>query len=123
MTIRDKIAEAVEADFYATYRGDKSFNDTADAILSVIAESVVKLEWVGCNNSQTAQTQFGEYLVEFDSEGFGWGFWSPDLDIDYDPCGGNWWPTSDDAKAAAQADYTRRILSGIGLIDPKVTPR
>lgn len=111
MTLRDKIAEAVKADFYAIYRGDRSFNDTADAILSVIAESVEPLVWEGLRS--------GPYYIEMDATGVENLYNNQDREDDgcIDSMMGGFVNLTpiDDLKAAAQADYNRRILSGIGL--------
>lgn len=113
MNLRDKIADAVEADFYAIYRGDRSFNDTADAIFDVIAESVVPLEWVEVKFLSSwfyAKTEVGKYRCGW-SHHRGFYFTMSDNDV----VGLTNMKSLDAAKDATQADYTRRILSALGI--------
>lgn len=117
-TLREKIAEALvhPLEFYRS--SDDIEYHAADAILSVIAESVEPLVWEGL--------ECGSYYIELDATGVANLY--NNQDRDRDGCidsmiGGfvNLVPI-DELKAAAQADYNRRILSALGLVDPNVTP-
>lgn len=112
MKLRDKIAEAV-----FSHTGGNDVNGSgraADAILSVIAETVEPLEWLGGGGRWHA----GDYVIEDVSHGqrevrrllrasFGTTYIS-------DFSGEKPLKAAMDA---AQADYNRRILSALGLID------
>lgn len=125
MTLRDKIAHTIcenrAVDNWLVQARDY---ELSDAILSVIAESV-ELVWVDCEPdplfgiSSRADCIFpGDYetYIIYD-------------DSACDDCpvvdnGGKFWFEGDThyetlkaAKAAAQEDYTRRILSAFGLVD------
>lgn len=89
------------------------FRDGWDAAIAALPDMVKPLEFSGPVTSMTARTPFGEYLVEKDGE-YGWGFWSPGMDIDYDPKGG-FHPSPEAAKAAVQAHRIAAILSALGV--------
>lgn len=123
MTLRDKIAEAVEADFYATYRGDKSFSDTADAILDVIREGVKPLEWdwrTDYGMICQAKTPIGTYSIHQDEDSAGGALFmylhlTDDGDCTRYAVEWHGYFEPEELQAIAQADYTRRIISALGI--------
>lgn len=62
----------------------------------------------------TAQTSLGEYVIEYQDSRpeEQWGLWTPDED-GIASWARSWHATETDAKAAAQADYTARILAAL----------
>lgn len=111
MTLRDKIAEAVREAIDNVHDMDVTFDDyaqaSADAILDVIREGVKPLEWVDLHGDgslyQTSNDHPLSYHAAINQRGrLGWWYFG-------------FHQTLDAAKAAAQDDYTRRILSALGI--------
>ena len=110
----DELAEAAEDVDHVNYKNDDLLTALTAYRTARSEQGEVKVKplvWEGCSTSMTAESSFGEYLVELDGQ-CGWGFWVPSQDIDYDPKGG-FHETLDAAKAAAQADYETRIRSAL----------
>lgn len=83
-----------------------------DAILSVIAESVEPMKWDISGKTCFAETEIKGYSVSPSMTTDGYRLITSGNGLTYHP-------TRDAAKAAAQADYNRRILSALGLSTPE----
>ena len=80
------------------------------ALDRMVAGMVKPLEFA----DDVSETPFGEYVVQYEDEETGWGMWSPtEGDGDYPR---SLHDTEDDAKSAAQADYTARILAAVPML-------
>ena len=117
-TLRDKIAEAVHDAIDSVHDMDVTFDDyaqaSADAILSVIAESVEPLVWeceAGWRWKGSPPKGFFESVCK-------WVCMDPTCGY---KCAGRKerFPSLEEAQSAAQADYNRRILSALGLSTPE----
>ncbi len=139
--LRDKIARIVTLDHIQLltdydvdadlYRKDpealESSNATAGAILSVIAESVPDLEWDWpCEYGMICQakTPIGTYSIHQDEDSAGGAllmYLHLTDDGDCTRYAVEWreYVEPEEFQAIAQADNTRRILSGIGLSMPE----
>jgi hypothetical protein len=107
------------------YTTDTAFSDALKGIMNderiaaleasqpEMVADVKPLVWSGSNVSFTAETPFGDYLVEKDGH-WGFGFWPPGYDIDEDPHFG-YHKNIEDAQSAAQADFEKRSLTHITL--------
>lgn len=110
-TLREKIAEKL---LYIHLDGATDYDAEADAILSVIAESVPDLKWEAEDGRETCLDAEGcdkLYRVLVRHEG------TAVLRHNASSFQQEEYMSEESAKAAAQADYTRRILSGFGLVD------
>lgn len=129
-TLKEKIAEAIWVGALADHedRCDMKYTDmpkdyvhfeAADAILSVIAEIVEPLVWVEHGDGYKAVSVIGEYQAHPTANTRNQKF------VVYFLCANrkSWTVGYVDgarkAKAAAQADYNRRILSSLGLSTPE----
>ena len=124
-TLRHKIEEAIrmhtESGYYGGVLGVRA---AADAILDVIREGVKQLQWEAehdfyCSELFECETGFGKYsaFLAVGNSDYSWCLEDgPDMPEQHGLT------SLEAAKAAAQADYTRRILSALGLIDHNVTP-
>lgn len=85
--------------------------DTEDWPLYVRADlsrpRVKLLEWIAVATGYEADSLVGEYEVQKFGEYWRWINWGPYRSSDYV------FESSDDAKSAADEDYTRRILSAL----------
>lgn len=104
-TLRDKIAEKL---LYIHLDGATDYDAEADAILSVIAESVPDLKWDISGVHHFASTEITGYSVSPSMINDGYRLITSGEGLTHHP-------TLKAAKAAAQADYTRRILSALGV--------
>lgn len=115
MTLREKVADAIYDAIDNVHDIDVTFDHyaqaSADAVISVIAESVEPLEWKQSWAWGLDIWTADGFEISY-SEDLGW--WIKGVDFDA------FAPVSlEAAKAAAQADYTRRILSALGLSTPE----
>ena len=86
----------------------------ADALAGKV--KVKPLVWLQFSMvSHSADTSFGEYVVETLDDEDGWGMWTPDEGDGSDPKSAHYSKETAQsaAKAAAQADYTARILAAL----------
>lgn len=96
----------------------------SDAILELLKGAVKQLQWEAehdfyCSELFECETGFGKYsaFLAVGNSDYSWCLEDgPDMPEQHGLA------SLEAAKAAAQADYTRRILSALGLIDPNVTP-
>lgn len=127
MKLRDKIVAKIWNNMAHVNSHDNAVI-AADAILSVIAESVVPLQWVESEGNYKGQTIWcyddNQTMWIVHNEKDGDYVWCECITMEFAPVSPvrGVFSTLEAAKAAAQADYTRRILSGIGLIDHTDTP-
>lgn len=128
--LREQIADIVVSHTGHALNGlEYSETDAADAILELIKGAVKPLEWTGDKDAEVwakAVTQIGTYFICDDTDDFS-GFYLELISHD----DARWWQhvrsTSemimdghhdDDLsplKAAAQADYSSRILAALGV--------
>ena len=115
--LREQLADVIEVAIDNAHDMDVTHRDyanaSADAIIAALPGMVQPLVWEGIGESRTARSPIGDYLAEKDAP-YGWGFWPPCHDIDYDPCGGHH-ASMDEAKAAAQAHHVATIMKALGI--------
>jgi hypothetical protein len=117
-TTRKTVRDVMAAMEWPPTDGDAQIDAVLDAIAALPAQGVrVKpLEWRDAKISDkwqrwTSDTLFGQYeVLEYSDGGFGWNVSFHDADIEalqYSAEG------IDAAKAAAQADYERRVIAAL----------
>ena len=108
--MRDKLAKIVHDPIYGSEADDSALH-TADAIIAALPDMVVPLVWEKHPAGIMASTGQGTaYIVDdrnFRPKFIKWpsGNFAPDIG------------SLVEAKAATQADYTRRIMSALGITD------
>ena len=111
--LREKIEDILYGEIYEKRECVCGRDEALEAILDLLRESVKPLEWgraekTGMNLQ--ADCSFGRYYIDLRA-GYGWMWWRPASG----PAHMGIEASEEAAKAAAQADYTRRILSTMGL--------
>ena len=115
MSLREKIANVVIDNCEEVLNWEAEA--AADAILSTIAESVPPLEWVEesdfhCPEIFQCETDFGRYCAYTEHERPGYFALLEDGATSFEA---GPFETMSEAKAAAQADRTSRILKAAGI--------
>jgi hypothetical protein len=113
--MRDQLAKLVEEPLWGSAARERSY-ETADAIIAALPDMVQPLVWEDFDGrgAKAAAWNKANYLINKWSDG------RFDLVESYPGYQGGYiaesrYPTIEAAKAAAQADYTRRILSTFGI--------
>lgn len=109
--LREKIAELeIDPEYIGDHRKYVAGYDAADAILALLRESVRPLDWEYNERNHTYTS--GPYCIyntmPIAGESLTWV-------CAFTTSRRTFQPSLEAAKAAAQADYTRRVLSAMGL--------
>lgn len=119
--LREKITKEVYA--YRCEINGLTADETADAILDVVRNSVKPLEWdwqVSCPTICRAETPIGTYSIHQDEDSAGGAllmYFHLTEDGDCTRYAVEWreYVEPEEMQAIAQADFNRRILSALGI--------
>ena len=109
-TVIENMADVIEAAMDNVHDMDLTFRQYAEAAAKALLDEIKPLEWITLPRI-IADTEIGDFVVEFDYEDQGWGFWSPVCNPDFDLPKTGFYETEQEAKDAASADYRATILS------------